>query len=163
MKTILIGITMTVFLATTVSAQEPATKQKSNPPNVEEVFKKMDANQDGVLSKDEVKGRLAKDFVKIDADKDGLLSRAELEKKPSKRSSSKRKTDKTSMSPLLKMDTNKDGRLSKEEVKGPLANDFAAIDLNKDGFLSQEELDQAPRPQRKADGERGERGQRGER
>lgn len=48
---------------------------------------------------------------------------------------------------FAEMDTNKDGKLSKEEVKGPLANDFSKIDTNKDDFISREEIDKAPKPQ----------------
>lgn len=42
---------------------------------------------------------------------------------------------------ISEMDTNKDGKLSKEEVKGPLAEDFSKIDLNKDTFLTKAELE----------------------
>ncbi|MEP4532965.1 MAG: hypothetical protein ABJ004_07760 [Cyclobacteriaceae bacterium] len=49
---------------------------------------------------------------------------------------------------ISEMDTNKDGKLSKSEVKGPLANDFSKIDSNSDGFLTQDELKNAPGPQR---------------
>jgi Ca2+-binding EF-hand superfamily protein len=49
---------------------------------------------------------------------------------------------------LSEMDANKDGKLSKEEVKGPLAQDFDTIDTNDDGFISKEELENAPQPQR---------------
>lgn len=41
------------------------------------------------------------------------------------------------------MDANKDGKLSKNEVKGPLLNDFMRIDMNSDGFLSKEEVAEA--------------------
>lgn len=60
---------------------------------------------------------------------------------------------------IAEMDANKDGKLSKEEVKGPLANDFSKIDINEDGFLSKEELQNAPEPERRG-GQRG-GGQRG--
>lgn len=49
---------------------------------------------------------------------------------------------------LTEMDTNKDGKLAKSEVKGPLANGFAKIDTNNDGFISESEHKAAPRPQR---------------
>ena len=39
------------------------------------------------------------------------------------------------------MDTDKDGKLSKNEVKGPLKQDFNSIDTNKDGFISKSELE----------------------
>lgn len=49
---------------------------------------------------------------------------------------------------IVQMDTNKDGKLSKNEVKGPLAEDFSKIDSNNDGFLSEKELKNAPKPNR---------------
>ena len=50
------------------------------PPSIEELFEQMDENEDGMLSKEEVKGPLKKDFAKIDTNEDGLLSKEELEK-----------------------------------------------------------------------------------
>jgi Ca2+-binding EF-hand superfamily protein len=47
---------------------------------------------------------------------------------------------------LKKMDTNKDGKLSKKEVKGPLKKDFLKVDANKDGFLTKVELEKMPPP-----------------
>lgn len=49
---------------------------------------------------------------------------------------------------LTEMDSNKDGKLSKDEVKGPLAKDFSKIDTNEDGYLTTEELKKAPKPNR---------------
>ncbi len=49
---------------------------------------------------------------------------------------------------FAQMDTNKDGKLSKTEVKGPLQKDFSKIDTNGDGFISKEELEKAPKPNR---------------
>ncbi len=47
---------------------------------------------------------------------------------------------------FAQMDSNKDGKLSKAEVKGPLADNFSKIDTNSDGFISKEELTKAPKP-----------------
>lgn len=55
------------------------------------------------------------------------------------------------------MDTNKEGKLAKSEVKGPLLEDFAKIDTDEDGFLSLTELEKAPKPQR-ANGAQGQGG-----
>ncbi len=46
---------------------------------------------------------------------------------------------------LKEMDSNKDGKLSKDEVKGPLKDGFAKIDLDKDGFISETEFSNAPK------------------
>ncbi len=47
---------------------------------------------------------------------------------------------------IEQMDTNKDGKLERSEVKGPILDDFDKIDLNEDGFLTLEELKKAPKP-----------------
>ncbi|MCG1035475.1 YHYH protein [Polaribacter sargassicola] len=43
------------------------------------------------------------------------------------------------------MDVNKDGKLAKEEVKGPLTDQFSRLDANNDGFLTKEELEKGRR------------------
>lgn len=71
-------------------AQEPATNRGQNqnqqrpqgPPNVNELFAKMDVNKDGKLGMEEVEGPLKNDFGKIDTNGDGFLSRAEIEAAP---------------------------------------------------------------------------------
>src|SRR5215207_4901973 len=42
-----------------------------------EMFKRLDANSDGKISKDEAKGPIASAFDRIDADKDGYVTQAE--------------------------------------------------------------------------------------
>ena len=44
-----------------------------------EILKQMDANNDGKLSKTEVKGPLKEDFSKIDTNNDGFISKEEIE------------------------------------------------------------------------------------
>lgn len=56
--------------------------QQGGQPNIAEMFKQMDANKDGKLSKDEVKGPLLNDFAKVDTNNDGFISKAEMEKAP---------------------------------------------------------------------------------
>lgn len=74
----------------------------------------------------------------------GLLT-SQAQSKENERS----KTPPTATEILKKMDENKDGKLSKEEVKGPLKEDFKKIDTNEDGFISKEELEKAPKPKGK--------------
>ncbi|MCG9791688.1 EF-hand domain-containing protein [Flavobacterium algicola] len=74
---------LTLFAGTTsVFAQQNEEQGGKKPPTAEEIIKKMDADKDGKLSKDEVKGPLKDDFTKIDTDKDGFLSLAEIKKAP---------------------------------------------------------------------------------
>jgi hypothetical protein len=47
---------------------------------------------------------------------------------------------------FAEMDRNKDDRLSRDEVRGPLQNDFDRFDTNNDGFLTRDELTNLPPP-----------------
>lgn len=42
---------------------------------------------------------------------------------------------------MEQMDSDKDGKLSKKEVKGPLKELFSTVDANNDGYITQEELE----------------------
>lgn len=69
--------------STTKSATSQSRgEQKGERPNPEEMFTKMDANKDGKLSKEEVKGPLSEKFTEIDTNKDGFLSKEELKNAP---------------------------------------------------------------------------------
>ncbi|MDO7170667.1 EF-hand domain-containing protein [Mariniflexile sp. AS56] len=73
----------TVIASTSAFAQSSNNKEKGKkPPTVEELFKQMDADEDGKLSLKEIKGPLKDDFKKIDTNEDGFLSKEELEKAP---------------------------------------------------------------------------------
>jgi Ca2+-binding EF-hand superfamily protein len=54
----------------------------AHPPSPQQLIKQLDGNQDGVLSRGEVKGPLADRFAKIDVNNDGVLSLAELQNMP---------------------------------------------------------------------------------
>lgn len=47
------------------------------------------------------------------------------------------------------LDSDKDGKISKKEVKGPLKKHFDKADTNKDGYLTKKEVEDAPKPRRK--------------
>lgn len=46
--------------------------------------------------------------------------------------------------PISMMDRNGDNKLSRDEVRGPLLDDFSRIDRNSDGYISQDELPKRP-------------------
>ncbi len=68
--------------AFTINAQSNQQQRPQTPPTVDEIFKQMDANEDGKLSKKEVKGPIKNDFAKIDSDEDGFITKEELKKAP---------------------------------------------------------------------------------
>lgn len=76
-----LGIAFISFFGTqSISAQSQG--ERKEPPTATELMKQMDADEDGKLSKDEVKGPLKDDFADIDTDEDGYISTKELEDAP---------------------------------------------------------------------------------
>ncbi len=88
MKKVMFKVFITAMISASFAscsmAQKSATsgQTKPAPPSVTELLTKMDSDNDGKLSKAEVKGPLANDFSKIDTNSDQFLSKEELEKAP---------------------------------------------------------------------------------
>lgn len=79
------GILVSSFFLLTscnVFCQSDERRQNQEPPSVKQIFADLDEDEDGLLSKKEVKGPLKRDFDKIDTDEDGFISKEELEKAP---------------------------------------------------------------------------------
>ncbi|WP_117881305.1 EF-hand domain-containing protein [Aureibaculum luteum] len=81
-KTIVIVFGLTLFISTSSFGQSGNKQERKKPPTFTELIKQMDANEDGKLSKDEVKGPLKDEFTTIDTDEDGFISEKEFEKAP---------------------------------------------------------------------------------
>lgn len=72
-----------LFASCKMNAQNSNNKQeRKEPPTTAAIFKQMDVNEDDLLSMEEVKGPLKKEFTKIDTNEDGFLSKEEVEKAP---------------------------------------------------------------------------------
>ena len=79
--TVILTFGITLFM-TNKSFAQSQNRQEKKPPTISELIKEMDANEDGKLSNEEVKGPLKKDFSKIDTNEDGFITEKELEKAP---------------------------------------------------------------------------------
>ncbi|GAA3650546.1 EF-hand domain-containing protein [Flavivirga jejuensis] len=83
LKTVfLVGIVSFLFTLNANAQSSEGEQKDKKRPSIEELFTKMDANEDGKLSEKEIKGPLKKDFAKIDTDEDGFITKEELEKAP---------------------------------------------------------------------------------
>lgn len=72
---------LTVLNVNSVNAQSN-DRQKKEPPTFSQLLEEMDKDEDGQLSKAEIKGPLKNDFDKIDTDEDGFISEDEFKKAP---------------------------------------------------------------------------------
>lgn len=76
---------MNTFIACSSNQQvQQGSKQgqQRERPTAEQLFAQMDANKDGMLTLEEVKGPIKDDFAKIDTDNDGNITKEELENAP---------------------------------------------------------------------------------
>ena len=84
MKKEITGILIAAVMLSASSCK--STKETATDANVsdavKEMLSRMDANKDGKLSKEEVRGQLLTNFATIDTNSDGFISAAELEKAP---------------------------------------------------------------------------------
>ncbi len=141
MKKLVLAAAVSFGLIASVSAMNHGEHKRMNP---EEMFKKLDTNQDQKLSMDEVKAAkhpmIEKAFTQIDTNQDGFLTTDELKAHHEKM----RGSMKDMKAKVNAADTNKDGKWSKDEVNQadlPMIKEhFDTIDTDKDGFLTKKEL-----------------------
>lgn len=78
----MIVIVLISFSAYSATAQQQERGGKKKPPTFDQLIEEMDANEDGLLSKKEIKGPLKKHFDKVDTNEDGHISKKEFENMP---------------------------------------------------------------------------------
>ena len=89
-KTALVALGMIVFFSNSSFGQSQNGQDRKKPPTFKELIKEMDANEDGKLSKEEIKGPLKNDFAKVDTDEDGFITEEEFAEAPKPKRGSKR-------------------------------------------------------------------------
>lgn len=71
-----------MFMLSGNAQQDRGERGKKERPTFAQLLKDMDANEDGKLSKEEVKGRLKEHFSKVDLNEDGFITEEEFKKAP---------------------------------------------------------------------------------
>ena len=116
-------------------------------------FKRLDANQDGKVSRQEIPAGRKEMLGKVDANRDGSIDREELRIAMAKRSKQKGPEAKGSKQgrgkvvakiaeAIMQLDGNSDGRLDADEVAPRLKSKFSDLDKNGDGYLDKREVKQ---------------------
>lgn len=82
LKTVILVFGLGLFMSNYSFGQSQDRQERREPPTYKQLIKEMDKNEDGKLSKDEVKGPLKDEFKTIDTDEDGFISEKEFEKAP---------------------------------------------------------------------------------
>ncbi len=84
MKNTTLIIAVSLITMNTILGQEMERQNNRHdgPPPVEKIMRDLDTNNDGKIALSEVKGPLKNDFENIDVNEDGFLSKKELKQAP---------------------------------------------------------------------------------
>ncbi|MCL7762695.1 EF-hand domain-containing protein [Polaribacter sp. Z014] len=82
LKSVVLVFGLTLFMSNVSFGQSQDRKERKKPPTFAKLLKEMDANEDGKLAKDELKGLLKDNFSKVDTDEDGFISEKEFKNAP---------------------------------------------------------------------------------
>ncbi len=100
-------------------------------------FSLLDANHDGVVTRDELRAAPMTRFAKLDANGDGKVTAAEIDAAIKKRLV--RRVPGTRYRMLARMDANGDGVVTSDEIMQKRMRLFARADRNGDGKVTKEE------------------------
>lgn len=117
---------LALALTAVTLAQDPTTQSQGRERRGGKL-QKLDANNDGQLSRDEWKGK-PKGFRRLDRNNDNIVSREEAA--TARRAHGKRQ--------FKQMDANNDGQISRAEWTGD-AELFSRLDINNDGVIAKDE------------------------
>jgi len=139
-----------LLLAAATMAQPgfgPGGRGHGGPPSIDAIFGKLDANQDGKLTKDELPERAAEKLMVADADGDGAVTKEELEQARPGRGGGGGFGGPGGPPPIESLferfDKNGDGKLTQDEVPEWCAERLMKADADGDGAVTKEELEQA--------------------
>jgi Ca2+-binding EF-hand superfamily protein len=100
------------------------------------MFKSMDTDGDGRISRAEHAAGAKKTFDKMDANHDGIVTAAEMDASHDMKTDKPEKKGMSSADKIKALDANGDGKLSRAEHEAGSDAMFTKMDANNDGFLS---------------------------
>ncbi len=134
---ILFGVLALLFISSQAHAQFPPLSERA---------KGLDANNNGLVDRDEARGPLEANFDEMDCDKNGGLDGAEIPAFFSgagcpKKAQAAAKPKYPPLNERAKgLDTNGNGLVDRDEARGPLEANFDEMDCDKNGGLDGAEI-----------------------
>ena len=120
-----IGIPDSVFMQMDTRQNGKALTPEALKARRQKLFDAIDANKDGILTKDEMLVHEKLTFSKLDVNKDGVITPNEIKKEWRVY--------------FDKLDTNKDGKVTPEELNARLTEVLVVMDKNADGKITIDE------------------------
>ena len=114
MKRVLLIATALLIVPTAITFAAQQAGNKNRP-----TFTQLDANSDGALAKEELRGPLLAYFTELDSDNSGTLSAAEFNNRSSIMGREGRKGKRKNRPTFEQLDRDGDGMLSEEEYNAP--------------------------------------------
>lgn len=105
-----------------------------------DMFKKMDANNDGKVTESEHTQFAETMFRQSDTDRDGKVSAAECEAAQATHEKGMKADKAATAAHLRVVDTDRDDHISRTESATHASNEFSKADKNRDGHLSKDEV-----------------------
>lgn len=147
----------------TADAGQPKGKGKNREERAERMLKRLDANNDGKVSQDEMLAGATKTFERFDADKNGEVTKAEVDAKreafrdarkafrevkasdgearqEARKALREARIDRMGSRMFDRADADKNGTLTKAEMETAAATMFKSRDANGDGFITADEI-----------------------
>ena len=145
------GVLVAAIVAGTgfANANEPGGDMGRYGPRIQ--FEKVDANNDGQLTKDEMAAHMKAHFNQMDVNDDGLVSEDEM--RSGMRAMSEARIERRVTHMMERHDANGDKLLSEDEMKPKrMSRMFDRADADGDGQISREEFDAMKDKRRKCRG-----------
>lgn len=131
LRRILFAVAGALLLSSPTLAQEQERRESKRDRGPEATFQRLDGDDDGKLSPDELSMLARARFHQLDRDDDGVLSFDEFREMESLRDPE---------ATFRRLDTDDDGRIARDELPKWLRARFESVDMNDDGFVDEGEM-----------------------